>query len=519
MKRAFCILFYIVLLSVNTLSLQGCAYIKKPPPEVRTEAGDFTKKTDSNKKVIVFIHGVLGNKDSTWRNSVTGAYWPTLVGGDPEMADTDVYVAGYYSPLLGSASNLEELSNRMFDQFERKGIFNYDQVYIIAHSMGGLIAKRILIKLNTPLKVEKLRHVAALLTFSTPSLGATIAELGSWISSNPQFQDMRPVDVNTFLQAVEADWNTLLIERDHTNVFTPRAYSAYETQPFARFTVIVNNFYAATRSDENPYAIDLDHSEIVKPASREADQYSWTKAHIRSIPQVGKTPLPDGTLITKSNIVEILGELGFTDVHVATEMHWIVDALAYNNITTKSKLRQVTEDRFVIAKLKQIYIEELKRPSNFPLDAVAVTLYGSYLWKNSTSDQAVEEIRRTVRTSQEYKQINVPNNSLITEAAQFDIPAKAAIFYVILQQPNREKVNGSSERIALVSRDEFLANFKVYAQEAKRKGMKLIITVATVGEQEWVQSEIKYNGNYLIPSEYRDPGSSHTYVGASIPLK
>jgi hypothetical protein len=120
-----------------------------------------------------------------------------------------------------------------------------------------------------------------------------------------------------------------------------------------------------------------------------------------------KTPMiAEESAITKSNIVEILAELGFTDFHVAKEMHWIVDALTYNDITTKAQLRRVKDDRYVIAKLKQIYIEELKRREDFPLDAVAVTLYGSYLWKRGTSDESVGDVRRAIRKSEEYKRVH-----------------------------------------------------------------------------------------------------------------
>ena len=36
-------------------------------------------------KAIIFLHGVFGDATSTWRNSKTGAYWPSLVAKDQDF--------------------------------------------------------------------------------------------------------------------------------------------------------------------------------------------------------------------------------------------------------------------------------------------------------------------------------------------------------------------------------------------------------------------------------------------------
>jgi pimeloyl-ACP methyl ester carboxylesterase len=154
----------------------------------------------------------------------------------------------------------------------------YKEVYFIGHSMGGLVIKRMLGDLNRPGQVEKLRKVTAVLYVSTPAQGADLADYGSWLSLNPQLRDMRPADLNSFLQTVENQWQNLMRERGK-EVF-PRVFCAYETKP-TYGKLVVSRVYAATICDQNPFPINEDHAAIVKPFSMDADIYKWSRKRIR----------------------------------------------------------------------------------------------------------------------------------------------------------------------------------------------------------------------------------------------
>jgi len=145
--------------------------------------------------------------------------------------------------------------------------------------MGGLLVKRILVDLNRPGQIEKLRRVKPVLYISTPAQGADLAAVASWLSVNPQLTDMRPADLNSFIQSLENQWQDLMRERDAQLQLFPQSFCAYETKPTYGI-VVVSRVYAATRCDENPFPVDEDHAGVVKPVSKDADIYKWARSRI-----------------------------------------------------------------------------------------------------------------------------------------------------------------------------------------------------------------------------------------------
>ena len=191
----------------------------------------------------------------------------------------DVAMYRYDSPSRARASGMEEIAIRMRRQLEDDGIFRkYSKIYFITHSMGGLVVKRVLVDLNRPKEIEKLRRVKAVIYISTPAQGANIAELVSLWSVNPQFHDMRPADLNSFLQGLENQWQDLV--RDRGTQLFPRSFCAYETKP-TNGVMVVSRIYAATHCDQNPIPFDEDHVSIVKPANADVDIYKWARARIQ----------------------------------------------------------------------------------------------------------------------------------------------------------------------------------------------------------------------------------------------
>ncbi len=184
----------------------------------------------------------------------------------------------YDTPRLSRTSTIEEISVRMLQQIGDKGIFeNFNEVYFIAHSMGGLVVKRVLVELNRPAQVDKLRKVKAALFIAAPTQGSNSAELASFLSANPQIANMKRADLNVFLQGLENQWQNLM--RDRQASLFPRSFCAYETKP-TYGTVVVSRVYAASHCDQTPFPVDENHIDIVKPAGRDGAIYDWARARI-----------------------------------------------------------------------------------------------------------------------------------------------------------------------------------------------------------------------------------------------
>ncbi len=238
-------------------------------------------REEHHAKLIVFIHGITGNAHDTWFNKKSGAYWPALLAEDPDFSGFDVYVVSYPTTFLGRGANIEETATRLSQQFKDRGFYDrYKEIYFIAHSMGGLIAKRMLLDLDNEHSIKTLRQVRAVLFLSTPAQGSPLARFVAWGTFNPQFDDLRSAVGNTFLQTLDNQWEALLRARDAASASFPRSYAAYEKKRLWGLFHIVDRLYAKTRADDAPYAMDFVHGDIAKPFSREGDPYEWARDKI-----------------------------------------------------------------------------------------------------------------------------------------------------------------------------------------------------------------------------------------------
>jgi pimeloyl-ACP methyl ester carboxylesterase len=252
--------------------------------------------------VIVFIHGLTGDSQQTWFNQDTKISWPDLVARDPRLnVDFDVYTVDYISPLITRAQSIEELTTQVLTELTDAQLFEqYDSVVFIAHSMGGLIAKNMLVKLNTPLESKKLRQVKAVIYLGTPAQGAKSAWWLQWFSWNPQIKDLGPVNANTLLQAIDNNWRRLIDERNKLRERFPQSFCAYETR-YTKGLPIVDRASANTWCDSEMLGMGYNHVDIVKPAKRDGDiRYDWTRDRILEAMKSATSSQGDSSACTSS---------------------------------------------------------------------------------------------------------------------------------------------------------------------------------------------------------------------------
>ncbi len=319
-------LVFVTTLSIRLIPGIRTLLLNRMSPVVVPES-HFVGEHGKNKKLIIFVHGVMGDMDNTWVNPETGASWPEMIKGDGELHQFDVFVYGYASPAMGDASSIEKISVRFVQQLKDFGFFqNYDELDFITHSMGGIVTKRMLNMLNNPAESSLLQKVHTVIYISVPSNGADIATVQSWLSQNPQFKGMDPRSASDFLQNVEGDWANMLRHRSASSPF-PRTYSAYENLTTGPI-MVVPQLYTSELSDERVIGFDYNHINIVKPKNRNAEVYRWTEARLleasawvpkteveapnaQHIPPIVKGGAPIGTKYQyryKKNELECIGE-------------------------------------------------------------------------------------------------------------------------------------------------------------------------------------------------------------------
>jgi pimeloyl-ACP methyl ester carboxylesterase len=159
-------------------------------------------RSDSNKVAIVFVHGFTGDVEKTWGEI------PRLLHEQPELGGWDLVGFGYESGrrfdivnLWSADASLEEISTMLFTALDSP---RYERIALVAHSMGGLIVQRALVK------YPKLRaRVSQVILFGTPSRGLVKATLVSWLKQ--QTQNMSAS--GPFVESLREEWTKLDAEK------------------------------------------------------------------------------------------------------------------------------------------------------------------------------------------------------------------------------------------------------------------------------------------------------------------
>jgi hypothetical protein len=221
--------------------------------------------------VIVFVNGIFGDAVSTWKND-DGAYWPTMIAADPAFDEADIYVHSFQSPRLARAQQIIDLASRLRDLLTVDRVFHHKQIVFLVHSMGGLVARAMIVKEKPPAS-----KIPMIYFFATPSAGADVAAIASHLSENPQLKDMLPLSEGGYVKLLREQW---LETSDDARLNYPNAiasYCAYEIQK-TWGVVIVPEVSATYLCNRETHSVNADHIGIVKPKDTRDDPYVYFKA-------------------------------------------------------------------------------------------------------------------------------------------------------------------------------------------------------------------------------------------------
>jgi protein SERAC1 len=230
---------------------------------------------------ICFVHGLMGNRDSTWTAPGRSEPWTkTLL---PPMLPTarilsygyDAYVVR--TSVAGSNGVEQHANNFLLDLKNARSDNNASQrpIIFVAHSLGGIVCKRaILLSRNRrddqrdPLRFL-FESTKGIIFMGTPHQGAWMAKwanipahaVGLVKSTNRSLLEILQSS-NQFLQSIQDDFWSMI--RQHCQGDKPIEVTCfYEELPMPVAGLIVSRD-SATLAGYNHYSIYANHSGMVK---------------------------------------------------------------------------------------------------------------------------------------------------------------------------------------------------------------------------------------------------------------
>lgn len=180
----------------------------------------------NKERLILFVHGFTGSIE-TWNNS-SGVSFPDLLLENAEIKNNfDIACYEYFSKLTDLYSttahkyrtlkrifgrstfkpyknlSIEEIASNLGSTI-RFRLADYEDIVIIAHSMGGLVVKNVIID---DFNREGSSRIKFFISLAVPHQGAEAAAFGSLISNNIQIENLR--SVGAFITDLNRNWINL----------------------------------------------------------------------------------------------------------------------------------------------------------------------------------------------------------------------------------------------------------------------------------------------------------------------
>lgn len=124
-------------------------------------------------------------------------------------------------------------------------------------------------------------------------------------------------------------------------------------------------------------------------------------------PKIPQEKLPSGgeTVITTQDVLDAfktVPDFKEREQEIRDLLDHLHLNLRFNNVVTKTQLHGLVTSNDVLKTLKTLYVEELGRPIERPLDPAALASWGAFLYIRGVSDVTVEAVRQALRRSDEY---------------------------------------------------------------------------------------------------------------------
>lgn len=218
------------------------------------------------KTKIIFIHGLGGSALGSWGN------FRSLIEGEVDLHDYDVNFYEYQTAIVPSwfrnypgIETMAELFESYVDNNSNRG----QRIIIIAHSMGGLIAKKYLINLA---KKKSTARTIAVMFYAVPHHGANLADVAKQIKFYNQ-QISALCKKSEYRKELAKDWHQLSIQ---SKLLCSYAVGSDD---------IIVDEQSVTEGWRGAYTIlqGKNHSTVIKPHDKYDVTYTTFKRFIHNV--------------------------------------------------------------------------------------------------------------------------------------------------------------------------------------------------------------------------------------------
>jgi pimeloyl-ACP methyl ester carboxylesterase len=234
--------------------------------------------SDSEKTLVLFIHGLGGKAEETWDK------FPELFLQDDEFSGR--YEIGFFSyPTMlvrtifsWRAPSIQELAAGLRTQIENR-YPDFPSIVLVCHSLGGLVARKYLLD---EFKAKRRTRVKGIVLFAVPNNGADLAGVANAVSWR-HHQVRQLCRGSDLIELLNEDWFTLGLPE------VVRAKYIMSTQDR-----VVDRF-SAKGTWGNPdveTVIGKGHIDIVKPQQDDDDVVLILKRFLKSLSNGRSTKKP-----------------------------------------------------------------------------------------------------------------------------------------------------------------------------------------------------------------------------------
>jgi triacylglycerol esterase/lipase EstA (alpha/beta hydrolase family) len=216
-------------------------------------------------KIIILVHGLGGTSDGTWGN------FPDFLEKDKDL-DYSINSYGYQSPnifkqFFQRGPSILNIANGLLSDIKARCDLDNDEIILAGHSLGGLVIKKLLLRMKDKKINHKIRKVCF---FDVPHDGSGFANVGKYIS----FRNLHLKSLcrnSSELDELNDQW----VDSGLDNVLEIMSIVAANDD-----IVSSSSSKSIFRHHQVETVNNVNHRSIVKPVSMESSSYIFFKKYI-----------------------------------------------------------------------------------------------------------------------------------------------------------------------------------------------------------------------------------------------